>query len=346
MEKSGNSVGFPSEVGGWFSGTRLVRFRGMNVYAVNTTATSIWHATTERPHCPRVSALKGCCVNARETRALGLHDRLAVTSPIELIVPDADLRCIPREFRYHVYGGSFPRGAFCDFGDGLFIASPELSLVQHASSLSVAGVLLLALEMCGSYRLTADDGFATGCEALTSAARLRRFVSAAKGMPGQPRAMRAMRYVVDGSASPMESAVLVRLCLPLKHGGYACPLPVMNGLLQLTEALQDLSGRGYLLGDLLWPDEGLLLEYNGEEWHTGRQRITRDALRANAIALSGVKALSLTADIYNDPQAFHAVARRVLREVGTRYRKPTQGQLAKRLNLPQELREQERLIRC
>ena len=318
----------------------------MNVYAANTTSTSIWHATTERPRCPRVSVLKGCCANARQTRALKLPDRLVVEGPIELVVPNADLRCIPREFRYHVHGGPFPRGAFCDFGGGLFVASPELSLVQRAASLSVAGVLLLALELCGSYRLMADDGFASGCEALTSAARLKRFVSAAEGMPGQPQAMRVMRYVVDGSASPMESAVLARLCLPLKHGGYACPLPVMNGLLQLTGTLQDLSGRGYLFGDLLWPDEGLLLEYNGEEWHTGRQRITRDALRANAIALSGVKVLSMTADMYNDPAAFHAVARRVLREVGVRYRKPTQSQTAKRLNLPRELREQERLIRC
>ena len=316
----------------------------MNIYVVHQSALFYLRGNTKRPDVPWRSAMTGCCASAASTRAHKLRSWDFGAGPIDLMVPHSSLRCAPREYIYHVWGGPLPPGAFLDLGGGLFLASPELCFVQVGTGLSIAGLVQLGLELCGTYRLC-DGGFRPHCEPLTTVERLKQFVERAEGLPGRKKARKALQWVVDGSASPMESCMLARLCLPPRLGGYGCPLPSMNALVELSRQQRELAGRGRLYGDLYWQEYQVIVEYNGQEWHTGRERINSDARRLNALASIGLKPFLVTADIYKDVELFESLALEVRSCLGRHAMRPTREQVLLRRKLPAELLEQEQLTR-
>lgn len=317
----------------------------MNIYVVSHSALYYLRDGTKLPDVPRRSALLDCCTDVASTRAHEVRGWMFGLGPIDLMVPHATLRCAPYEYAYHVWAGRLPAGAFLDAGGGLFVASPELVFLQMGAELSVAGLVQLGLELCGTYRLTRDGSFQSGCEPLVTPERLKLFVTQAAGFPGRRTALKAVPWVVAGAASPMETRLVARLCLPPRYGGYSCPLPDMNALLELSAAQSDLAGRGRLYGDLYWPARKVLVEYNGEEWHSGRAHITSDARRTNALSALGLKPFFVTADIYNSVGLFDSLAFEVRRALGRHMKQTTREQTLLRRALPAELREQENLTR-
>ena len=318
----------------------------MNVYVSHISAVRYRHEEYEGCNSrPRKAALTGCCRSARELRAFRLRPQLFGGAPVHIMVPDATRRISCEGICCHVCTQHMPRGSFTDEGGGLYVASPGLALLQMAPQLSIPGLLLLAMEFCGTYRLQlADEGACFDCTPLATAGELCRYAQRAKGFAGRDAALRALRWCVDGAASPMESELVARLCLPPLLGGYGCPLPGMNARQKLGERQRVLAARGCLFGDLVWPQQGLVVEYNGQLWHSGRDMLTRDAQRANAVAALGLKMLTVTADIFNDFDAFDAFTHEVMKTLGMRQRTATPVQVLRRRLLPEELRQQEKLI--
>ena len=318
----------------------------MNVYVSHISAVRYWHEEYEGCNSrPRKAALTGSCRSARELRAFRLRPQAFGGTPVHIMVPDATRRISCEGICCHVCTQRMPKGSFTDEGGGLYVASPALALLQMAPQLSIPGLLLLAMEFCGAYRLRpADEEACFECTPLATAGELRRYAQHAKGFAGRDAALRALRWCVDGAASPMESELVARLCLPPLLGGYGCPLPDMNARQKLGGRQRVLAARGCLFGDLVWPQRGLVVEYNGQLWHSGRDMLTRDAQRANAVAALGLKMLTVTADIFNDFDAFDAFAHEVMKTLGMRQRAAMPVQVLRRRLLPEELRQQEKLI--
>ena len=132
-----------------------------------------------------------------------------------------------------------------------------------------------------------------------------------------------------------------RTCLSRMLGGWAAPLPVLNGFMKLTKQQQGLAHRSKLYGDLYWPEQNVLLEYDGEFSHTGRDKLMRDAQRDNAIAARKTKRLTVTVDLYNSQVLFDQVMKELFKLLGVSVHAPSDKQLQVRRQLSRELRMQE-----
>ena len=317
----------------------------MNVYVGFDSLSGFWREYDKRPELPSRAALTGCFRGIRDARSVRIPPHLFGAGPVHVCVPDGKFRTANPRFRYHVCSCKFPRNAWLDMGGGLFVASPELYFLQMAQTLSCAGLVLLGLELCGTYRLEVEGGFRSVRHPLATARGLGKFVRAAKGMPGRSKAQRALRWVMDGSASPMESMLAARLCMSAMLGGYGLPLPALNELMDLTPCQQTVSGRLYLYGDLLWLEQGVLAEYDGEEWHSGREKMEQDAMRANAVSALGLQKFTVTASTYFDFVTFDALAHEVRHALGLRRIATTDEQVHGCRALVKELCEQEALLR-
>lgn len=243
----------------------------------------------------------------------------AAVLPIHLLVSCDSGRHRAKGIAVHTCRLQLPPSALFAFQvDGLGkvgVVSPEVCLGQLSRSLTFEETLLLAFELCGTYRRVgafgSGPGFAAGAASdfgpwfaagaggvggcsnpgagrtvygrspLTTAARLR---TAAQRLPSQvfpSRARNAARFVLDDSRSPMESVLAALLTLPCAKGGYALPPPVLNPPIRIgARSVAASAGERYFC-DLCWMDRKVALEYDSNQEHTGADRITHDAIRYN-----------------------------------------------------------------
>ena len=109
----------------------------------------------------------------------------------------------------------------------------------------------------------------------------------------------------------METVVTLLLCLPYRDGGYHLPLPVLNQQPRATGGGQSVANSTSHHCDLLWPDAGVTLEYEGEAWHAGTRQATKDAVRNNVMASKRHLVFSVTKEQLYDVAQFDFVARQI-----------------------------------
>ena len=231
-----------------------------------------------------------------------------------------------KECDWHVWE-SFPRDALVPAGEKSFVVSPECCFLQMAQRLDFHHLVLLGMELCGFYCIdpTAEEGFARREVALTSCERIRDFLAENEGARGRRAAETALRYVADGAASPMESAIYLLLCLPYKRGGYGLPRPMLNYPLELTENALKISKGLPCWGDICWPTPKLDLEYLGESGHEGKGNMLSDRRRTLAIEEAGYEVIEITKEQATDLATFDIIARRVAAKLGKRLDKAKCG---------------------
>lgn len=220
---------------------------------------------------------------------------------------------------WHLWS-NVPQDAFSPAGEGSFVASPEFCFLQMASVLGFSELVLLGMEFCGFYCLdpTDEKGFGQRPVALTTRERLQEFLAQNEGARGRRAAEVALKYVANGAASPMESAIYLLLCLPYKRGGYGLPRPFLNYEIRLDENARKLSGGRSCWGDLCWPDALLDLEYLGRFSHEGSANMMSDRRRTLAIEEAGYEVIEITEEQVLDLAAFDIVARRIAAKLGRR----------------------------
>ena len=205
-------------------------------------------------------------------------------------------------------------GDYMGFGDDVYVACPELVFLQMADALSVCELILLAYELCGSFA-TQDNVFSRG-NPLTTKQRLEDYIKQRTGEHGVKKAQEALRYVVDGSASPRETQLATLLCASQKYGGYGFPLPALNGRIDLEERQQRVLGRRFLRCDILWRQANLVIEYDSDAFHCGAEKINEDSLRRNVLRRTGITVIDVTNGQLRKAEAFHEIAIQVEDELG------------------------------
>ena len=207
---------------------------------------------------------------------------------------------------------------------GLAVTSPELCFLQMASELPLVGLVALGYELCGGYRLdpesAKDKGFRID-RPLASVESLSSYVARTSGSKGNKNALKALRFIMDGSASPMETILAILLVFPHRLGGYGFPKPLLNHRIDASASVRKATGKSnYYYCDLYWPDEKVDVEYDSDVYHTGSNRIAQDAIRRNALSSMGITVVTVSRRQVVDTLKLRELAEELSKLLGRRLR--------------------------
>jgi len=225
-------------------------------------------------------------------------------------------------------------GSFINAGNDLYVSSPEFCFLQMACEYPIAKLIALGIEICGSYSLPSNT---YSCEEngvsaqalydlpkLTNKKKLKAFTSRMEGWAGKKQALKALNYIAEESASPMETILFILLTLPYRFGGYGLPMPEFNGCIYPKKGVSQFEGRSFYRGDLLWREAGVVVEYNSDMKHSDQYSMTKDAIRRNDMALCGFFEVTVTSRQINNTELFDKVAKQIAKRIGKelRYKEP------------------------
>lgn len=197
--------------------------------------------------------------------------------PLHCVVPKPKNRRNIKDGCCHVFGGEMQAICLHKGMDesSLCVVSPEVLFLEMAALLSGIELVKLGYELCGVYSLPMSQPNYAGTprgfnrrKALTSVERLTAHVASQSSNRSVKKARWALRYVLDGSASPKETELCMLMVLPRKIGGYGLGKPkIRHDFATSSEVLLFLSGKSTAY-DLYWPDAGVSLRYT-DEAHVG-----------------------------------------------------------------------------
>lgn len=299
----------------------------------------------------------------RTTELEALIGREGLRPPLHILVASKKDRRNTLLFKSHMFNEKRPQPSFAKLANGFYVSTPEACFFELAQSLSFEEMLLVGFELCGFYGTShwskeeeANDSWRLAAQSaqkgndtdlpgsnssnhwneyvphMTKRARRTKvrniitYLERSAGLHGSNRAMKAVRYIIDDSASPMETALALLLSLPPKHGGFGLPKPKLNFEIQLIENekqhLYPIKGRR-LWADLCWPNEKLVIEYDSDTFHAGRNKLNRDSRRRAILELEGYHVITVTKKQLFGVVAFEEVARATAKRLGHRIRPRT-----------------------
>lgn len=180
---------------------------------------------------------------------------------------------------------------FLELEPGLHVSSPALCFLQLSGELEQIGLIKLGYELCSTYAL-AESGAIVDSPPLCSTQAIAA-LAAAWPLNGAKRARCALAHVREGSHSPKETELAMKLGLPGRLGGFGLAGFEMNSPVELGEFGQHITGKSRCVPDLLWPEHRLDVEYNGREWHSFPEQRERDLRRRQALAGEGYTVLTV-----------------------------------------------------
>lgn len=321
--------------------------RHMKVFASHETALDYW-----REHFSPDMEI-GCPVQASPDEAyaytkedvLGCYPELYADpdKPVHALVFNDQMRRPSKQVVCHKWTVGFPEGAFFGWGD-FRVSSPEFLFLQMASELTIAQLVALGCELCGTYILlpkgvilpSSFDDYPERVAPLTNIASIEAFLNAIGPARGVKKARRALKYVAEGSRSPMETRTYMQLCLPPVLGGYGFPKAELNPEIPLDEEARRIVGSRSCWGDVCWPKKQLDIEYHGDV-HFEASKVKRDAGRALGIEHMGWRVITVTSPQVLDIERFEIVANEVAEHLGHRLRPNVLGETSARRALHYEL---------
>ena len=163
-------------------------------------------------------------------------------------------------------------------------------------------------------------------------------------MPGTVKARKALRFIAPGSASPMETCMVMLLCLPLRLGGYNLPKPQMNREVRPKRRGRLAPGDRQCFCDLVWHAARVALEYDSSEFHGPRQAAD-DARRRSVLLNRGFTVVSVTSGSARNLIELDRVAQILRTRLGVRLRSGQPSWRARQHVLHGMLLENQRLPR-
>ena len=260
--------------------------------------------------------------------------------PIDLMVISTNAKWRSKVIRPHVYTGNVPEWGFISLGPGVYVSSPSFCFFQMAGELPLVKLIELGLELCGTYSLPVNNGETLyGHPRLTNVNSLKAFTIQMKGIKGQSKATRALRFIANGSASPMETKLFMLLTLKYVFGGYGLLAPKLNKRVDPRKAAKQMENKKYFVCDLFWPQANLAVEYDSDANHTGSDRINDDSKKRTALESAGIKVITVTNEQIQNADELDIVAQEIAKRLGKQLRindpkfKKAQRELRRQLGL-------------
>jgi len=265
---------------------------------------------------------------AKQVRSSGL------SLPLHIMLKDPTHRWPTKAVAFHVLSGEMPDGCIIGaekgFKDRFEVSSPEFCFLQIAGTLALPRLIELGYELCGGYSLpiAGDLGFPKqgfyNRPPLTSMKKLTAFITGMPGFKGHKKAVRALRYILEGSASPMETKLSMLLTLPYQLGGFGLPKPKLNARIVPGKADRRTTNKEFYICDLFWPDKGIAVEYDSNQFHTASTHIAEDSKKRNSLKSMGIEVITVTTQQIYDNNEFEMAARVIAKCIGKRlvYKNP------------------------
>lgn len=263
---------------------------------------------------PRAKTLIANPPNENVTKGLGpwwLKRPLHVLVARDSLRRRGDLVC-------HVWTGALPKGSVLDTQNGFCVCSPEVCFLQMSSVLSLVELVQLGFELCGTYDLCTEE--IRTCPPLTSVSKIAACIEKIPNVNSRKKAVRALQFVAENSASPMETALVMLQCLPYRLGGFGIEKPLLNYRIDVNGQAKKYTSRGYFVADLCWPHHSLIAEYDSDKYHKEARRKTSDSERRNALEAMGYTVVSVTLDLVDNRAAMVRVANALAKHTGRRLR--------------------------
>lgn len=325
----------------------MVAFPGMSIVFSHISALEALRAATAYDGCTAIhsEALRLCDLRRsgwQQLKASGTTASEAafackelfpsLTPPVHFMVAGRNAQRAGQDSNCHVCVEKLPPGSLVDLGRDCYCASPELCLFQLAGTQPLATAVKAGYELCGTFNIDArsDAGF-TCRDPLTTPDRFQKMLTKLGSRPGIRNARAVAKLILAGAASPMEAALAMLLTFPRRSGGYGLPRPTLNQKVECA-----LPSRRTCICDLYWPAHRVAVEYDSDAWHTGSDRIARDAERRILLERSGIRVLTITNHQVRDRRRMDEAAYLLSKLLGVRMRDSTGAWTAAK----KELREQ------
>ncbi|MDO4183284.1 MAG: DUF559 domain-containing protein [Coriobacteriia bacterium] len=247
-------------------------------------------------HVPRLSAAE----------AAFLHERFSLPYPIQAAAPTK--RCRRRSIFLdpHILPSQALRDQFYKAAKGLYIASPQLALLQIAGLVSPLSLVLLMSQATSRFAMRPEStqGFVDR-NPLCGLDDLINLEGSSANVRGAKAYRRALSRVQEGCRSPAELKFALRLTLPkTEFNGFGFPKPLINARIDLSSTKNSLYGKREV--DFLWPEAKLVVQYDSEDYHA--HSLDSDARRDNEVIEAGYQVIRATAGQTADPDSMNALA--------------------------------------
>ena len=212
--------------------------------------------------------------------------------------------------------------------------SPELCLVQMCTVVPFLEALTIGMEFCGTYALRPNSVEESGRRdyQLIDAATFKKHVNDWNDLHGIKTARKIAPYLVNGSASPMETMLYLLLCLPQKYGGYNLGQPELNPQFDVPRDYLEVIRQQHIYPDMLWRQQKLIVEYDGA-WHNYGEQPIKDTLRKAIFESMGYTVYQLKKQHVYNPIMFDGIANTIAAKLGKRVRPLTSKQVYAREEL-------------
>lgn len=240
--------------------------------------------------------------------------------PLHVVVGSTDQRVRSKAIVSHIYTQKVLNSSYVSVGNDFVVASPECCYLQLASNLSFEQLIQVGYELCGTYALQTNADAIFREKPLTSVSKLTAFVQAAENVQGRKKALRALRYVQDNSASPMETVLAMLLTLPYSLGGYGIARPHLYYQVDISQTAKSRVDRSFYILDMCWPEARFCLEYDSAQYHLNPKQQDLDAKKRNALDTLGYSVLTISAGQVMDSGVFNRVAKQIAHHLGKRLR--------------------------
>ena len=202
--------------------------------------------------------------------------------------------------------------------ENLYCVTPEVLFAHMACLLNRIALAMVGFELCGTYRIDGDSLKQRSPVANTS--MLGEFLYAHNTLRGSQKALSVLSRIIDGSASPMETACALGLSLPRSLGGCGLPKPLLNYEISLSEHAEKILGYPTITPDLYWPEGDIAIEYDSNLHHTGAHRIAQDARRRNSMEMDNHQVVTVTNQQLAYAQGLDGIAHIIAKALNKRIR--------------------------
>lgn len=261
-----------------------------------------------------------------------------LSSPVHVLVEGAQGARDTSMVKKHRTTVAFPRGSFVKVAPGVLVSSPELLFLQMAKILAFGELVALGFELCGCYPLSNEPSSSLVRSPLTTPSRLSAFVARARNHDGVQLARRAVRHVMAKSASPMETELAALAFISSREGGLGLQRGRLNEPVDFPESVRRACGCHWAVCDILWPEERLILEYDGKRFHGTDDRIGREARRRDALLLAGYDLVTVTGSQLGNVFQCAELLDQLSARMGKPKKKRSAGHLDRHMQLRKQLR--------
>lgn len=232
-----------------------------------------------------------CSLNRAQLRVFDPRSAGIEARDLHVVVGEGHERVTAPHVVNHVCGETLPPGSLVTLAPKVYMPTPELLFLQLASELSLMELLIVGMELCGRYALM-PNGNLVARPALTSTKKIELYFGKCSRLKGLTKAKRAVGLLADSSFSPEESKLYLMLCLPRRYGGFGLPKAELNASVDMRGIV---SGNEYRRScDLLWRAKKLAIEYDSDQFHTGADKISKDAQRRVELSGQGISVVTIT----------------------------------------------------